>query len=161
MLESSAEFSPCRKYRYSLTRIWDRSLGLCQFIGLNPSTADEVENDPTVRRCINYAKDWGYGGLIMSNIFAFRATDPKVMKAQADPVGPENDMWLLDDYGRANCTVAAWGTHGSLNNRSAEVIELLSGCFHCLGLTKHGFPKHPLYLRKDEVLTWYSDLRKK
>lgn len=87
-------FSPCREYRYTLYREWAPGDKVVMFIGLNPSTADEVNNDPTVRRCINYAKQWGYTGMYMTNIFAYRATDPNVMKAHPEPVGAENDHYL-------------------------------------------------------------------
>ena len=148
MKESSALFSRCRKYRYTLTRIWDYNRSLISFIGLNPSTADEIKNDPTVTRCINYAKRWGYGGMIMLNIFAFRATEPKVLKAAADPVGAETDYWIQKKARESDLVVACWGTHGSFLNRGKEVIKLLSN-FKCLGVTKKGHPKHPLYLRND------------
>ena len=95
-LKTGAIFSGCRTYRYTLWRSWDRDKGDVMFIGLNPSTADETLNDPTVRRCINYAKSWGYGGIYMANMFAFRATDPKEMKQAKDPIGYRNDFWLMD-----------------------------------------------------------------
>ena len=144
-MRKSATFSPCRKYRYALWRLWDEAKPYVLFIGLNPSTADEVKDDPTVRRCIRYARDWGYGGLCMSNIFAFRATDPKVMKREADPVGLENDEWLKDLARDAGISVAAWGTHGSHMGRGARVIEMIDD-LHYLDKTKAGHPKHPLYL---------------
>lgn len=156
---SNAEFSPCRTWRYTLTRVWDKSKPMAMFVGLNPSTADEVRNDPTVRRCIGFAQDWGYGGLIMTNIFAFRATDPKVMKKAEDPVGPENDKWLIRSAEKAGLVVAAWGTHGIHMNRERLVLDLFRGWedrrLTCLGKTKAGHPKHPLYLPKDAmVVRW-------
>jgi len=144
----TAHFSPCRRYRYSLVRIWEPSRPLCQFIGLNPSTADETTDDPTVRRCIRYAGDWGYGGLIMSNIFAYRSTDPRGMKEQADPVGPETDRWLIEDHERAAITVFAWGCHGTHRERCIEVAKLIPSGM-ALKVTKAGHPQHPLYLRAD------------
>lgn len=143
----SAEFSPCRLYRYKLWRIWDSSLPYAQFIGLNPSTADETNDDPTVRRCINYAAQWGYGGLCMTNIFAYRATDPRDMKAVAEPVGPGNDAALVEVASKAGVVVAAWGTHGSHMLRGIEVCKLIPD-LHVLKLTRDGFPAHPLYLLK-------------
>lgn len=129
------------------------------FLCLNPSTADEVQNDPTIRRCIRFAQDWGYDGLCMTNIFAFRATDPKDMKAALDPVGPDNDMWLKKIVDEALLVVAAWGTHGNFKGRDADVTKILYSAMmrngkdiRCLGLTKRGSPKHPLYLRKDSEL---------
>jgi hypothetical protein len=156
----SATFSACRKYRYTLSRIWEPR-GNCvgnfvMFIGLNPSTADEQKDDPTVKRCIRFARDWGYGGLIMTNIFAYRATDPAVMKAQDDKaVGPENNYWLSFTARGANIIVGAWGTHGAFRDRDSNVIGLINEIprlIYCLGITKNGQPKHPLYLKANEKL---------
>ena len=150
--ELNAVFSEDRKYRYFLLRVWDRRKPKCVFIGLNPSTANEVQNDPTVTRCRNYARFWGYGGLHMLNIFGFRATDPKVMKTQEDPNGDENDHWLVKISKNAGIVICAWGTHGAYRERGKEVISMLDNAgvaLHCLGETKDGFPKHPLYLRAD------------
>lgn len=140
-------FSPCRTYRYALWREWIGGQGYAMFVGLNPSTADETTDDPTIRRCIAFAKAWGYAGLCMTNLFAFRATDPVDMKAAADPVGPENDKHLLDLAAGAGVIVAAWGANGTHQGRAAEVRKLLPA-LHCLSLTKDGHPGHPLYLRK-------------
>lgn len=118
------------------------------FIGLNPSTADEVNDDPTVRRCIGYARRWGYGGLCMTNIFAYRATDPAVMKAHPAPIGEENDRYLLGCAAGAGVVVAAWGTHGAHMGRGDQVRRMLPALL-CLKSTQGGFPSHPLYLRKD------------
>ncbi len=93
-MKTDANLSECRKYRYALWRTWDKSKPYAMFIGLNPSTADETENDPTINRCINYSKDWGFGGLCMVNLFAFRATDPSDMMASKDPIGSDNDDWI-------------------------------------------------------------------
>jgi hypothetical protein len=118
------------------------------FVGLNPSTADETLDDPTIRRCIGFAKDWGYSGLCMTNLFAFRATDPAKMLAAQDPVGPDNDKVLQELAQNAGVVVAAWGTHGAHLKRDAHVRSLLTR-LHCLRLTKAGFPGHPLYLPKN------------
>lgn len=153
-LRSGALFSKCMSYRYSLTRVWNPDnpkAGMVAFIGLNPSTADEHENDPTVTRCINYAKGWGMDGMYMLNIFAYRATDPKVMKAHPDPIGISNDNILeliTGDLDVCKIAVAAWGVNGTHLGRDAQVIKLLSNVkLKCLGVTKDGHPKHPLYLR--------------
>ncbi|WP_430233913.1 DUF1643 domain-containing protein [Nitrosomonas communis] len=138
-------FSPCRNYRYTLWREWGVGKGVAMFIGLNPSTADEVNNDPTVRRCINYAVKWGYAAMYMSNIFAFRATDPAVMMKHDEPIGCENDQYLTDMAKDSNIIVAAWGNHGAFMARDYEVKKLLSN-LHCLRVTKAGQPSHPLYL---------------
>ena len=148
-------FSPCRSYRYVWQYHWltyYREFVLMEkpryamFIGLNPSTADETKPDPTVRRCIRFAKDWGYDGLIMTNLFAWRATLPRDMKAEDEPVGGENDEWLLRLAQQAGVVVAAWGTHGTHLRRDGNVRALLAGKLHYLRLTKDGLPSHPLYL---------------
>ncbi len=146
-LKKWAVFSPCRRWRYELWRQWS-SDPFCMFIGLNPSTADENLDDPTVRRCIRYARDWGYGALCMTNIFAWRDTDPKKMKAQADPIGKENNHTLSYRAGQAGIVIAAWGTHGAHLGRHDAVRELLPQ-LHALKITKDGFPNHPLYLPLD------------
>lgn len=139
-------FSPCQKYRYTLWREWDASKrSFANFICLNPSTATATLDDPTIRRCIRFAKDWGYGALCVTNIFAFRATDPKLMKLEADPIGPDNDRWLLRVWADANISVAAWGTHGTHQHRDTAVMCWLRN-IHCLAKTAGGHPKHPLYL---------------
>lgn len=146
---SGGIFSPCRKYRYQLWRRWGHGEG-CVFIGLNPSTADEKVNDPTIRRCINYAKRWNFDAMVMLNLFAFRATDPADMQCEIDPVGPDNDLWIRAATDGA-FVVCCWGAHGSHLSRSTQVLELIpkTQSVFCLGLTKSGEPKHPLYLRSD------------
>ena len=143
-MKLSAELSACRTYRYSLWRTWDGSLPYALFIGLNPSTADETTDDNTSRRCIRFASDWGYGGLCMANLFAFRATKPKDMKAAADPIGPENDRWLKQLAGNAGIVIAAWGNSGAFLGRSLVVRQTIPN-LHCLALNKSGEPVHPLY----------------
>lgn len=146
-MNGGAHFSDCRQYRYTLWRNWDPLRSYVAFIGLNPSTADETENDPTIRRCITYAQDWGYGSMFMLNLFAWRATDPKAMKRAVDPIGEANDYWLHQAWQRCTLTVAAWGTHGAYRKRAVAVRALLPN-LHVLRLTKAGFPSHPLYLPK-------------
>ncbi|WP_293371574.1 DUF1643 domain-containing protein [Nevskia sp.] len=139
-------------HRYTLWREWIGGQGYVQFIGLNPSTADEQQDDPTIRRCIGFAKAWGFSALCMTNLFAYRATDPKVMKAAADPVGPDNDSYLYWAASGAGLIVAAWGFHGVHRYRDAEVVRVVHSTgkpVHCLGKTKDRHPKHPLYLRAD------------
>ena len=146
-MHKTAILSADRLYRYALWRTWGLSKGFAMFVGLNPSTADETEDDPTIRRCIAFARDWGYGGLCMTNLFAFRATQPVDMKNAQDPVGPENDDWLRKYSAKAGVVVAAWGVHGVFKNRDVVVKELLQN-LHYLQLTKEGHPGHPLYLPK-------------
>lgn len=143
-MKTDAKFSKCRKYRYALWRTWDVSKPDAMFIGLNPATADENDNDNTVSRCISYAEDWGYGGLVMANIFAFCTKDPDVMKAAKDPVGPENDRWLKQLYPDAGIVIAAWGNDGAYLARSKEVVEMFPD-LKCLKVNVTGEPAHPLY----------------
>ncbi len=139
--------SPCRAYRYVLWRGWDRANpAYALFVGLNPSTADEGEDDPTVRRCVAYARRWGYGAVCVVNLFAYRAADPRVMKAHPSPVGPDNDRWLLGQAKGAGVVVAAWGAGGTHRGRDQAVTRLLGGRLSCLRLTRDGHPGHPLYL---------------
>ena len=142
--------SPCRQYRYCLWREWDKmNQSYAMFVGLNPSTADEVADDPTIRRCVDYAKRWGYGALCMVNLFAYRAPKPKVMKNHTAPVGPENDCRLTELAEGAGIVIAAWGINGSHMQRDQVVKHLLAGKLSCLGRTKGGHPKHPLYVKAD------------
>lgn len=106
-LKTDAVLSTCRKYRFALWRIWDESKPYAMIIGLNPSTADEKEDDPTIARCIGFARSWGYGGLCMANLFAFRATEPADIFAASDPIGPGNDEWLIKLADGAGVVVAA------------------------------------------------------
>ena len=142
--DRGAEISECGRYRYKLWRRWGDG-GLLALVGLNPSTADATQDDPTIRRCVAFAKSWGYGSLMMVNLFAFRATLPAQMKNAADPVGPLNDARLLEVALSASLTVAAWGAHGAYLGRGAQVRALLPR-LHYLRLTKAGHPGHPLYL---------------
>ncbi len=143
----SAVFSPCRLYRYELWRHFAHGPTVA-FIGLNPSTADETMDDPTIRRCIAFAKRWGYGSLVMTNLFAWRATQPEDMKAAADPVGPQNDATLQRLYATVGVLIAAWGNDGDHLGRAKRVMEMLPK-LHFLKLNKDGSPAHPLYLRGD------------
>ena len=146
---SSAIYSRCAAYRYSLTRVWDDAGPRVMFVMLNPSTADEVQNDPTVERCERRARHLGYGGFRVTNIFALRATDPRQMRAAADPIGPDNDATLAQGCLWADDVIAAWGVHGAHRGRGPEVAERLraqSAPLYHLGLSKDGHPRHPLYL---------------
>lgn len=148
---NGAIFSTCRTWRYRLHRIWHPDKPIAVFIGLNPSTADERRNDPTVTRCVNYARYWGYGGLVLLNIFAYRATNPRDLKAAPSPVGELNDLHILESVSRAALVVAAWGAHGDFMGRGKQVQKLLFQAgvrVYCLGKTNAGHPRHPLYLAK-------------
>ena len=144
-MRRTANFSPCRTYRYALRRTWDAEKRTVLFIGLNPSTADECTDDATIRRCIGFAQAWGHGRLIMANLFAYRSTDPAALLKVADPVGAENDAWLRRLVQEADLTIVAWGIHGTLLQRHEHVLRMLPKV-HCLGVTIAGHPKHPLYL---------------
>lgn len=146
---STAVYSDCERYRYLLTRVWEPAGRRALFIMLNPSTATEVQNDPTVERCERRARALGFGAFRVTNIFAWRDTDPKKMRAAADPVGPENDAAITESCPWADRIIAAWGAHGAHLDRGAQVEALLRGtgrAVHHLGLTQAGHPKHPLYI---------------
>ena len=143
-MQTDANLSPCRRYRYALWRIWDESKPYALFIGLNPSTADETEDDPTIKRCVNYSKSWGFGGLCMVNLFAFRATKPRDMMASEDPVGSDNDIWIKQLASDAGVIVAAWGNDGAYMGRSKKVKGMIPN-LKCLKTNKSGEPAHPLY----------------
>lgn len=143
-----AILSEDRKYRYILSRIWDETKPTVLFIGLNPSTADENEDDPTIRRCINFAKNWGFGGLLMANLFAFRSTKPQALFSAQDPIGSENNYYIKEYAEKSELIIACWGNHGRFNNRSQQVYELIDS-LNCLDTNKSGEPKHPLYIRSD------------
>ena len=153
---NSCIFSPCRKYRYTLWREFQTDFlfsggnrmkpGYVQFIGLNPSTADERNDDPTIRRCIDFAQRWGFGAFCMTNLFAWRDTDPFKMKGVEEPVGADNDRHLLEIAKGAGLIVAAWGNHGTHRNRQTGVVKLLAGFdLKCFRVTGQRCPEHPLY----------------
>ena len=147
-----ADISPCKKYRYKLGRIWDRKKYYCAFIMLNPSTADGKDDDATLRRCIGFAKSWGYGGVFLYNLFAIRATNPRIMMLSPAPIGPENDQYLLSvlDNPCIGAIITAWGNHGRHMGRDRQLFDLVGPEYlKCLGATKEGSPRHPLYLKAD------------
>ena len=147
--QSVARYSDCEAYRYELGRVWDAALPRVLFVMLNPSTATERQNDPTIERCERRARALGFGGFVAANIFAFRATDPRDMRAAADPVGPENDRVIARAAARADRVIAAWGVHGAHLGRGTDVAARLHArgiALHHLGLTRDGHPRHPLYV---------------
>ena len=152
---SEAVYSDCERYRYMLTRTWDTSGHRALFVMLNPSKATEIQNDPTVERCERRSRTLGFGSFRVTNIFAWRDTDPKKMRAAADPVGPENDQtlvqsasaWIRPETG--DRVICAWGAHGDHLDRGHAVHRLLRATnqpLYALGVTKAGHPKHPLYI---------------
>jgi len=156
MNESAADISECGHYRYSLSRNWAWMAPLV-FVMLNPSTADATHDDPTIRRCIAFAKRENCGGIQVVNLYAFRATSPKLLlESSRDIVGPCNDAVLRSMAG-ATTVVCAWGANAP-SDRARRVCEILdenSMCRVCFGLTKSGAPRHPLYVRADAPLVPY------
>lgn len=147
-MSRNTEISPCKKFRYTLWRTWGASSRYLNIIGLNPSTADATLDDPTIRRCVDFAKRLGFDALCMTNLFAFRATKPKAMMAARDPVGPYNDAWLRHCAESAGMVICAWGGHGSHLERSKAVAAILKPLarLYALQVNADGSPKHPLYI---------------
>lgn len=146
----AAHLSTCGNYRYSLTRRWDETRPTVAFVMLNPSTADHTEDDPTIRRCMRFADDWGYGSLIVGNLFAIRGPDPAVIKMIVDPVGSDNDNYLDSITAGAKEVVCAWGNHGKYMGRDEVVCDALKNRkLVSLKRGKDGSPGHPLYIRAD------------
>jgi hypothetical protein len=146
---STATYSDCERYRYALTRTWDEQAKRVLFVMLNPSKATEVQNDPTVERCERRARALGFGAFQVTNIFAWRDTDPFKMRKATDPIGPENDAAILAGVAWADQVIAAWGTHGAHLDRGPQMAAILHATgkpISTLGLSKHGHPKHPLYI---------------
>ncbi len=142
---SEALYSECERYRYGLSRTWDAGAAPVLFVMLNPSTATELRNDPTIHRCETRARAMGAGGVMIANLFAWRATQPSELRAAEDPVGPDNAAVLEDWRARAGWTIAAWGVHGALAGAGQEAARRPGELWH-LGLTKAGHPRHPLYV---------------
>lgn len=155
MTQGFACFSKCKKYRYLLGRTWDSAGYAILFLGLNPSTADEKTNDPTVRRCIRFAQDWGFGTLLLANLFALRSTNPKELYNHQDPVGCLNDVILNLISASAKEVVFAWGAKGGFMERDLEVKRIYPNA-SCLGVTKDGHPRHPLYVAASTTLDRYE-----
>jgi len=152
---TGATLSACERYRYALWRDWDVHLGRVCWIMLNPSTADAEKDDPTIPRCMGFARDWGYGGIVVVNLFGFRATRPADLLHVDDSVGPENDSTIAEvlDSTMTRIVVCAWGQNAPLD-REECVLGILSNYSvtpNALRLTKAGAPSHPLYLPKELV----------
>lgn len=145
-LDSGAIFDG--PYRYLLWRRWEASAAGVLFVMLNPSTADARRDDPTIRRCIGFARAWGFGGVEVVNLFAWRATLPRELRRAADPIGPRNDQVIAEAAARAQAVIVAWGIHGVHLGRGDDVAHLLAAARpRCLGATATGAPRHPLYVR--------------
>jgi hypothetical protein len=170
--QSGATFSDCGSYRYSLWRRWDYGSPAVLFVMLNPSTADGLADDPTIRRCIGFARRWGAGGVRVCNLYAWRATNPRDLPARdavAEDAGlaivNSNDSAILAAASDASRIIAAWGAHtGPLSTRRGQVMDLLTRRHvttharrvEALGVTKHGHPRHPLYVRGDVAPVSYG-----
>lgn len=149
---TGARFSPCKRYRYRLWRRWADTAACC-FVMLNPSTADDIENDPTVERCVRRARSWGYGAVEVVNLFAWRSTDPRALypsdECHVEPIGPDNDQAILEAAMQSGLVICAWGEHGRLGMRGLHVTRMLRKrgvALHALKINKGGEPAHPLYL---------------
>ena len=147
-MEKGAVISTDQKYRYSLHRIWDTNLPMIAFVGLNPSTADDKIDDPTIKRCIEFTKSWNYGGFYMLNLFGYRATNPKELTKTKDPIGTENETHILEILSNVEKVICAWGNQGRLLNQNTKILSLIDNPY-CLKVNKSGEPSHPLYLSKD------------
>lgn len=154
----SAVLSECLTWRYLLERDVDLLLGggTVAFVLLNPSTADAERDDPTLRRCKGFARRLAFARLQIVNLFAYRATDPFDLREAADPVGPENDGWVEQTCRNADLVIAGWGVHGGWHGRDRQVAEMLKPLeLRCLGVTRDGAPRHPLYLSaSSELAKW-------
>ena len=157
VLGSGAELSADLRYRWKLSRRWGPG-GTVNFIMLNPSTADALVDDPTIRRCVRFARDWGHGGLVVTNLYGWRATDPRELSATLDPVGSENDGYINGVAATADVVVCAWGARGG--SRAIEIAKRLAWLdLRCLGVTKEGHPRHPLYVPAGVLHTRYPPTR--
>ena len=155
---AGAVFSDCTSYRYCLWRRWDGQLPTMVWVLLNPSTADASLDDPTVLRCVRFARAHQHGGVILVNLFAWRATDPRELRQQRDPVGPDNDVYIdwACRVSALNTIVAGWGAHAFAAQRAQDVRDLIACAskrpIQCFGTSKAGHPRHPLYLSSDSEL---------
>ncbi|GET43882.1 DUF1643 domain-containing protein [Microseira wollei] len=156
-MKQGATIDPTGLYRYSLWREWDANAPRVAFVMLNPSRADADTDDPTLRRCLSFARSWGYGSLEVVNLFAYRAPRPDILRLVSDPIGPENDRYLKQAVELADKIIVAWGNRGSLSNRAKIVSSWLMSRenLYCLGITQTGHPRHPLYVRSNTTLLSY------
>lgn len=156
---AGAEFSDCRNYRYALWRIWDSSKPLVMFIGLNPSTANETDNDPTIKSVCRIAKNNGYGGVYMMNCFPLVSTDPSRLQEVYDCLHEtediENMRWLLEVRRKCKDVVFAWGNFKIVEQRAKSITGYFKDA-KALHVNKNGSPKHPLYCKGDIQLIKYQ-----
>lgn len=146
--DSGAVFSEDRRYRYVLWRTWNTAQSRCMFICLNPSTADERENDKTTKRVINFSTSFGYGGVVLVNLFAVCTKSPKIMLNHPKPIGEDNDKWIQKYANELPAIFCGWGTKGGHQCRDQDVLRVLPAeKLWCLAITKDGYPGHPLYIK--------------
>ena len=159
-VKSAATFSDCGRYRYLLERRWGEGPN-CLFIGLNPSTATAESDDATVRKCMALARSWGLSGMTMANLFAVRCRYPQILSTHQNPVGPENDRFLLPEIEQAHTLVAMWGNHGlkpyGQSTRRDQFILSFRDDWQCVGTTKYGAPRHPLYVANSSTLVNFAE----
>lgn len=159
---NDAYISNCELYRYELRRIWDEDKPKVLFIMLNPSTADSNKDDPTIRRCIDYAKDWGFGGILVGNLFAYRSTNPNGLLKVDDPVGDDNIWHIKNLVSQSDTIVCAWGNSSIVKRLDKKIkydyrpLTVIKNSLHCLELSNDGTPKHPLQLKKNLKLINYE-----
>ncbi len=146
-------------YRYLLWREWDSFNKTVAFIMLNPSRADAEINDPTITRCIKFSQSWGYGRLEVVNLFAYRTPKPSLLKQATQPIGKDNDRYIVEAVKRSDRVILAWGNHGTWQQQDLYVLQLLKNHNHLysLGMTKKGCPRHPLYLRSNTQPQTYDN----
>ena len=159
---NGAEFSPCKKYRYALWRIWDESKPIIMFIGLNPSTANETTDDATIRRVKRFAVDWGAGGVYMMNLFPLVSTNPKVLLDFYDTPFHDvelekNNHWLCDISFKANQIIFAWGAFKEAHKRAKTVIKMFPDA-KALLINQDGSPRHPLFVKGNTIPKYFKNL---
>lgn len=158
-LERGAVISDCGKYRYLLRRTWDQERMRALFVMLNPSTADAEIDDPTIRSCMRLCKNWGYGSFEVVNLFGWRATDPSELAKADDPVGPANQRIVNAAIVRTDVAICAWGANPAAEQRASSMwsnIHRNRPTVFCLGVTKSGYPRHPLYIKTGTVPVIYA-----
>lgn len=158
-LERDAVISECGRYRYLLRRVWDHAKPRALFIMLNPSTADAEVDDATIRSCIRLSKGWSYGSFEVINLFGLRATDPAELAQADDPIGPRNADVGDAAINRCDVAICAWGAHPMAERRAHDMTVWVKGwkpSAYCLGTTKSGAPKHPLYIKSGTPLTSFG-----
>ena len=149
-MKKDADIDETGKYRYMLSRQWNEKKDFVNFVLFNPSTADDKEDDRTIKACISIAENLGYGGFYVTNLFAYRTSFPKELKNFTEPEGEKNDDYIKKYANLSKDIIVAWGNHGSFKNRDKHLIDTLSeiNTLYCLGHTKKGNPRHPLYLKR-------------